>query len=66
LTSLQMYLAKSIIYEAPNYAVFSTLLSLHPSSIQILPSAPSSVSLCSSLNVRGGKVHTQTQPQAEL
>jgi hypothetical protein len=32
---LIIYLGKSTSYETPRYAVFSTLLSLHPSSVQI-------------------------------
>jgi hypothetical protein len=34
--SFQLYLEKSTSYEAPHYAVFSSLLSLHLSSVQIL------------------------------
>jgi hypothetical protein len=37
--SFSLYLAKSTSYEA-NYAVFSNLLSLYPSSVQIFSSAP--------------------------
>jgi hypothetical protein len=43
--SFWLYLEKSTSCEAPQYAVFSNLLSLHLSLVQIF-------SLCSSLNVR--------------
>jgi hypothetical protein len=47
-----LHLAKS--YEASHYAVFSNLLSLHLSPVQIFSSTPSS--LCSSLNVRDQEI----------
>jgi hypothetical protein len=48
-------LVKNASYEALHYAVFSSLLPLHPTSVQIFSSAACSqtlYSLCSSLNVR--------------
>jgi hypothetical protein len=35
-SSFWLYLQKSASYEAPRYAVFSNLLSLHPSSVQMI------------------------------
>jgi hypothetical protein len=40
--SFWLYLAKSMSSEAPRYAVSSNLLSPHPSSSHIFPSAPCS------------------------
>jgi hypothetical protein len=46
---------KSTSYEAPHYVVFSTLPSLHLSSVQLFSS--NTLSLCSSLNVRDQVSH---------
>jgi hypothetical protein len=40
--SLHLYLAKNTSYEAPHYAAFSNLLSLHLSLVEIFSSAPCS------------------------
>jgi hypothetical protein len=59
---------KSISYEAPNYAAFFNLVSLHLSSAQIFSSA-----LCSQTPpvyvlplMSETKVHTHTEPQEKL
>jgi hypothetical protein len=54
--SIQLYLEKSTSNEAPHYSVFSNLLSLHISSVQIFSSAPCSQTP-SSLKVES-KFHT--------
>jgi hypothetical protein len=43
-SSFYLYLAKSTSYEAPQYADFSNLLTLHPVSVQIFSSTPCSQS----------------------
>jgi hypothetical protein len=40
--SLKLYLARSSSYEASHYEILSNIWSLHPSSVQIFPSAPCS------------------------
>jgi hypothetical protein len=61
--SFQLYLAKSKNQEAPRYAGFSTLPSLHPTKVQISFSAPCSQtpSVCLSLNVRDHVSHAQAK-----
>jgi hypothetical protein len=48
---------RSTGYEAPHYAIFSTLLSLHPSSILLSTLFSNTLSLCSSFNVRDQVSH---------
>jgi hypothetical protein len=38
--SFWLYLVNSTGYEAPQYAVLSSLMLFHPSSVQLFPSAP--------------------------
>jgi hypothetical protein len=60
--SFQLYLANSTSYEAPDYAVFSNLISLHPFSVQIFSSAPYSQtpSVCVPLLMSETQFHTPT------
>jgi hypothetical protein len=61
-------LAKSTSYEAPYYAVFSNLLPVHPSSVQIFSSTPSlqTPSVYVPLLISVTKYHTHTKPHAKL
>jgi hypothetical protein len=66
-SSFELYLAKSTSYKAPIYAAFSTLTSLHPSSVQIF-SAPSSqtTSVYVVPLMSETKFHAHTEQQAKL
>jgi hypothetical protein len=57
----KVYLAKSTNCEAPFYAIFSTLLSLHSPLVQIFSSAllSNALSLCSALNVTFRQIQRQ-------
>jgi hypothetical protein len=58
----------SINYEAPRYAAFSTLASLHPSLVQIFSSAPCSEtpSVYVPLLLSETMFHTHIEPQVKL
>jgi hypothetical protein len=64
--SFWLYLANSTSYEAPHYAVFSNLSSLHLSPVQTLPSAPCSRTIYVPSLMSENKFHTHTEPQAKL
>jgi hypothetical protein len=58
------YLAKNTTYEAPHYAVFFNLPSLHLSSVEIIPWTPCSQT--PSVYVSPLIFHTRTEPQTKL
>jgi hypothetical protein len=68
LLDLSWHDLKGTNHKAPPYAVFSTIPSLHPSSVKIFPSAP--CSLTPSLYVpplmSETKSHTHAEPQAKI
>jgi hypothetical protein len=61
-------LVKSTNYGAPHYAIFSSLLTLHPSCVQIFSSAPCSKtsSVCVLPLMYESKLHTHTKQTVEL
>jgi hypothetical protein len=61
-------LAKNASYDVPHYAVFFSLLSIHPSSIQIFSSAPCShtTSVYVPRLMQEIKFHIHTKQQAKL
>jgi hypothetical protein len=65
--SFCLYLAGSTIYEAPQYAVFSNLLSPQLSLVQIFSPAPcyQTTSVYISPAISETKFHTHTEPQAK-
>jgi hypothetical protein len=65
---LNLYSTKGTIYEAPPYAIFPNLLSLHRSSIKIFFSAPSSQTPTVYVPplMSETRLHTHTKPQATL
>jgi hypothetical protein len=63
--SFWLHLAESTSYEASHYALFSNLLSLHPSSVPIFFSAPcfQTHSVCVLPSMSKSKFHTQSHRQ---